>query len=203
MKVPNGGFITKERGRTLCLKCAGLDALVYLPSGDATLTRRATKHSSVTVKVVTRVYRDRRYKRHGILVEQKALNQAEKECRADAKERARRRKEREQEQISRFASAVRRRYPSCPKGVERKIARHACETSSGRVGRTAEAKRLDGRAVQLAMRAHIRHHHTNYDTLIDGGMTKAKARTAVAQKVETVVKRWSAARKGCRDSVRR
>jgi len=155
------------------------------------------------VKVVTRVYRNRRYKRHGILVEQKALKQAEKECRADAEERARRRKAREREQVSRFARAVRRRYPSCPKGAERKIARHACETSSGRVGRTAEAKRLDGRAVELAMRAHIRHHHTTYDSLIDGGMAKVKARAAVAQKVESVVKRWSTPRKDSRGPVRR
>lgn len=194
-QVPNGDFIVKERGRILCLKCAGLNKLTYLPSGDATLTRRATKHTKKKALVVTRVYRNRQVKRHGILVEPSALKKAEKECRSDAAARAKRRDERERELVARFASAVRRRYPSAPKDVPRKIARHSCETSSGRVGRTADAKKLSGRTVELAMRAHVRHHYTPYDTLIDGGMSKAKARTAVKEKVEKVLARWVKARK--------
>ena len=39
--------LTKEKG-ALCLSCADLDNLVFLPSGDAALTRRARKHSTLT-----------------------------------------------------------------------------------------------------------------------------------------------------------
>jgi hypothetical protein len=189
--IANGGFITKERGRTLCLGCGGLDGLSYLPKGDAILTRRASKHSSELALVVTRVYSRKRYKREGILVEPAAIERARKECRADAAARDKRREEREREHAGRFARALRRRYPSCPKGIERKIARHACETSSGRVGRTSGAKRLDEKAVRLAVLAHVRHHYTKYDKLIDEGMTKMAARTHVQDKVDDVLRRWS------------
>jgi len=189
--IANGGFITKERGRTLCLGCAGLDGLTYLPKGDATLTRRASKHSGARVLVVTRVYSRKRYKREGILIEPAAIERAQKECRADAAARDKRREEREREHSVRFARALRRRYPSCPKGVERKIARHTCETSSGRVGRTSGAKRLDEKAIRLAVLAHVRHHYTKYDKLIDEGMTKRAARTHVQDKVDDVLRKWT------------
>jgi len=44
----SGTMITleKERG-ALCLSCADLDHLEFLASGDAAVTRRATKHSKL------------------------------------------------------------------------------------------------------------------------------------------------------------
>src|ERR1700758_3815318 len=40
-----GDFLFNEGERGLCMNCADLDELVYLPSGDAALTRRARKYS--------------------------------------------------------------------------------------------------------------------------------------------------------------
>ncbi|MCF7972181.1 MAG: DUF2293 domain-containing protein, partial [Phycisphaerae bacterium] len=37
----------QEDKKALCLACADLDHLVFLPSGDAALTRRARKHSKL------------------------------------------------------------------------------------------------------------------------------------------------------------
>ena len=57
----------------LCLVCARLDHLVFLPAGDAGLTRRARRASTLTV-VVVRFSRSRqRYERQGLLVEPVAL----------------------------------------------------------------------------------------------------------------------------------
>ena len=196
--IANGGFITKERGRTLCLSCAGLDGLSYLPKGDATLTRRASKQSSARILVVTRVYSRKRYKREGILVEPAAIERARKECRADEGVReqrrqmdADRRQELERAYVERFARAIRERYPSCPKGVDVQIAEHACTKHSHRIGRSAGAKKLDERALLLAARAHVRHHHTQYDTLLGKGMTKRAARVHVQDKVDDVLRKWS------------
>jgi len=36
-----GNFITLEKGKALCMSCADLDHLWYLPAGNAALTRRA------------------------------------------------------------------------------------------------------------------------------------------------------------------
>jgi hypothetical protein len=70
------------------MECADLDHLVFLGSGDAALTRRATKHSSLWA-VVVRFSRSRgRYERQGVLVQPKALEKAKEECLADADLRA-------------------------------------------------------------------------------------------------------------------
>ena len=41
-----------EKKGALCLSCADFDHLVFLPSGDAALTRRARKHSRLSAVVL-------------------------------------------------------------------------------------------------------------------------------------------------------
>ncbi|MBI2965414.1 MAG: hypothetical protein HYY34_04325 [Chloroflexi bacterium] len=73
------GLLLMEGPGPLCMRCAGMDHLVFLPAGDAKLTGRARKASRL-VAVVVRFSRSReRYERQGILVEEAALGQAEKE----------------------------------------------------------------------------------------------------------------------------
>jgi hypothetical protein len=89
--VEPGDLMTMEGGRPLCLACADMDHLEFLPSGDVALTRRAKKHSPLSA-VVLRFNRSRkRYERQGLLVTPDALARAEDECIADAGERATRR----------------------------------------------------------------------------------------------------------------
>src|SRR6202047_3391035 len=72
-----GDFLFMDGRRPLCLRCADLDHLVYLPRGDTALTRRARKHSALSA-VVVRFSRSRgRYERQGVLIEEAALDQAE------------------------------------------------------------------------------------------------------------------------------
>ncbi len=60
----------------VCMACANMDQLVFLPSGDAALTRRAKAASHLSA-VVVRFSRSRgRYERQGILVEEAALASA-------------------------------------------------------------------------------------------------------------------------------
>jgi hypothetical protein len=75
----------------LCLTCAELDHLVYLPAGDAALTRRARAESRLSAVVVRFSRARKRYERQGILVEEEALQAAEQQCLADEDARARRR----------------------------------------------------------------------------------------------------------------
>jgi hypothetical protein len=83
-----GDLLTMQSNQAWCMDCADLDHLVYLGSGDAALTRRATKHSSLWA-VVVRFSRSRgRYERQGVLVQPEALEKAEEECLADADLRA-------------------------------------------------------------------------------------------------------------------
>ena len=194
-------WITLERGRgALCLACADLDHLVFLPAGNTALTRRAKKHSTLSAVVLEWSRARERYERQGLLVEDAALAQAEEECLADADARERRRAreternaEEDQEYVARFAAAVRELYPACPPGRDRVIAEHACRKYSGRVGRSAAAKKLDAEAVRLAVIAHARHAETNYDQLLSQGNERRDARGEVEGQVARVLARWAGA----------
>ncbi len=191
--------LDRERG-AFCLACADLDHLVFLPAGDAALTRRAKKHSTLSAVVLEWSRARERYERQGLLVEESGLAQAEGECLADADARERRREreaerrsEEDQEYVALFAAAVRQMYPACPPGRERVIAEHACRKYSGRVGRSAAARKLDAKAVRLAVIAHVRHAETNYDQLLSQGYERGDARGEVEVQVERVLARWAGA----------
>ena len=83
-------MLASDRG-ALCLACADLDHLVFLPAGDTAVTRRARKYSTLAAVVLKWSQARKRYERQGLLVENQALEQAEKECLADAEVRTRRR----------------------------------------------------------------------------------------------------------------
>jgi hypothetical protein len=191
-----GSFLKMEKDKPLCLECADLDHLVYLPSGDTALTRRSRMHSTLPAVVVRFSRSRRRYERQGVLVEPDALERAQKECLTDedqrgiARERAAAAREREDRQyIRQFAEAVRSRYPACPADEAERIARHACEKYSGRVGRSSAAKEFAPEAIDLAVRAHVQHTHTGYDRLLCQAWERADARSAVARKVADILER--------------
>ena len=102
-----------------------------------------------------------------------------------------RRAEEDQEYVARFAAAVRELYPACPPGRDRVIAEHACRKYSGRVGRSAAAKKLDAEAVRLAVIAHVRHAETDYDQLLSQGYERRDARGEVEGQVARVLARWA------------
>lgn len=186
-----------ENKGAFCLACADLEHLLFLPSGDAALTRRAKKHSTLSAVVLKWSRARKRYERQGLLVEEPALAQAEQECLADADVRARRkdretvrRAELDQEYAAQFAARVRTLFPNCPPGREIIIAEHACQKYSGRVGRSASAKQLDEKAVRLAVRAHIRHTETNYDLLLAQGHDRWESRAIIESAVKRVLFDW-------------
>ncbi len=190
--------LTKDQGAS-CLSCADLDHLVFLPSGDAALTRRAQKHSTLAAVVLTWSRARQRYERQGLLVEAQALEKAEEECLADGEVRIRRREreavrreELDRQYVGQFANRVRELFPGSPAGKEQEIAEHACLKYSGRVGRSALAKRFDEEAVHLAVIAHIRHTETKYDELLARGYSTREARAEVQATVYRALKRWEA-----------
>lgn len=192
-----GDFLKKEGDGVLCLTCADLDHLVYLPRGDATLTRRASKYSSLQAVVVQFSRTRERYERQGILIGEAALKRAEQECLSDAEVRAYRREhdaERRErldaEYAAKFAQQIHARYPACPLEEATAIAEHACRKYSGRVGRSAAAKAFNPEAIDLAVVAHIRHSYTNYDELLMLGWERYEARDKIASEVQDTLKYW-------------
>ena len=133
-------------------------------------------------------------------VQEEALAEAEKKCLDDSEARARRserqaarREELDSRFVASFAARVRDIFPACPSGVEQKIADHACQKYSGRVGRSASAKGLEEEAVRLAVIAHIRHACTGYDTLLGRGVDRSDARALVSKDVAGILRIWEGA----------
>src|SRR5918996_1950012 len=73
------GLMIMDEPGPLCMDCAEMNHLVFLPAGDAALTRRAKKGSNLSAVVVRFSRARKRYERHGILVEEEALERAERE----------------------------------------------------------------------------------------------------------------------------
>ncbi len=193
-----GSLLRLEDKAALCLRCADLDHLEFLPSGDAALTRRARKYSVLQAVVVEWSRSRKRYERQGVLVEASALEKAEAECLADADVRARQRERAALRRFSdddaftaSFAAAIHSQYPGCPVNEANQIAAHACQRYSGRVGRTAAARSLDPDAIRLAVVAHIRHAHTDYDRLLTQLQDRQLARDLIADSLDTTLDRWA------------
>jgi len=193
----NGGWLVMEDRGPVCMSCADLDHLVFLPSGDAALTRRARKHSGLSAVLVSFSRARKRYERQGVLVEEAALERAETECLADEharalwRERGRERRSREDVEFQReLAREIRRLFPGCPPARAQEIAKHTGDRGSGRVGRTAAARVLDRQAVTLAVVAAVRHGETDYDALLMAGVERFEARGRVREDVEHVLQAW-------------
>jgi hypothetical protein len=190
-------MLMMEAAGPACLTCADLNHLVFLPAGDAALTRRA-KHASRLSAVVVRFSRShKRHERQGLLVEEAAVEQAEQQCLSDEEARARRRerdRQRRETADERFqqdlAEQIDWLFPSCPPMRAAAISRHTGTRGSGRVGRSAAGRALDPDAATRAVVASVRHEDTAYDELLMAGVPREHARERVWDDIDRVLERW-------------
>jgi hypothetical protein len=196
-EIAQGSMLLMEADQPLCLYCARLDGLEFLPAGDTALTRRATKYGA-RAAVVVRFNRTRkRYERQGILVEESALEKAEQECVQDADERAAARAraavqriEQDRKLVAQMIKLIAELFPGCPATEVAAIAEHTAVRGSGRIGRSEAGRNLDEKALALAVGAAVRHNHTQYDALLASGVDRADARQQIAGKVEEMLAKW-------------
>jgi hypothetical protein len=192
-----GDLLMMEDGAPVCMTCAEMDHLAFLPSGDAALTRRAKRASRLSAVVVRFSRARKRYERQGVLVEEDALERAEQECLADEQLRARRRErdavrrgEEDVELQAQMATRIAQLFPGCPAERTHEIARHAATRGSGRVGRSAAGRALEPAALELAVAASVRHRDTPYDDLLMSGVGRHDARDRVRDDVARIMAAW-------------
>jgi hypothetical protein len=101
--------------------------------------------------------------------------------------------------VERFFAAIKQQFPAMPDAAARSVAARACEIGSGRVGRTCTIPTEE--AVALAVQAHVRHNHTQYDEYLDEQMPhafdceereeiRAEARDRVHDEVDRIMNEW-------------
>ena len=195
--VEAGDMFFLEQQQPLCLQCADLDHLEFLPSGDATLTRRSRKHSPLSAIVTRFNHRKKRYQRQGVLVTAEAIELAHAQNRGDAEQRAtqreraaRRREKQDVEFVQQVEQLILADFPGCTVEEARQIALHTCERGSGRVGRSAAARSLEQGSIQIAVVAWVRHQHTDYDELLMKGVERKTARLQIYDTQQEVLDQW-------------
>ncbi|KAL5116586.1 hypothetical protein ACEQ8H_005464 [Pleosporales sp. CAS-2024a] len=89
---------------------------------------------------------------------------------------------------TRIIAEIRRQFPKMPAAERERVLKHGFKKFSGRVGRTGKIGDHD--KVLLAVSAHARHMHTNYDHLLRVGTSRAKARKTILRHVDRVMQGW-------------
>ncbi|KAF2826903.1 hypothetical protein CC86DRAFT_466688 [Ophiobolus disseminans] len=90
--------------------------------------------------------------------------------------------------IAKAAASLRFQFPKISTSDEELVLKHGFKKHSGRVGRTGSIP-LE-KKVLLAVIAHIRHKHTEYDALLRSGTEREAARKLTRKKIETTMRTW-------------
>jgi hypothetical protein len=190
-------MLTMEDAGPICLACADLDHLVFLPAGDAAMTRRAKQASRLSAVVVRFSRSRKRHERQGLLVEDAAVEEAERQCLSDEEARIRRReRDRQRREVAdeRFqhelAEQIGRLFPGCPPHRAAAISQHTGTRGSGRVGRSAAGRTFDPEAVTRAVIASLRHEDTAYDELLMAGVPRDQAREQIRNDIDRLLDQW-------------
>uniref|UniRef100_A0A0B7JSJ3 DUF2293 domain-containing protein n=1 Tax=Bionectria ochroleuca TaxID=29856 RepID=A0A0B7JSJ3_BIOOC len=143
----------------------------FLPKGDpyrTGLCRRLTQAAGKQVYVVV----DKRRTAVGIRAPKHIINE-----------------KRDVATRSDFEVAILRLFPRIPPQDLEKVLDRALKKRSGRVGRTGKLT-IDSKA-RLAVMAHIRHNHTEYDSLLkQKGKSRGSARDDIAPKLKQLCGEW-------------
>ncbi|KAK4152651.1 hypothetical protein C8A00DRAFT_44305 [Chaetomidium leptoderma] len=159
----------------------------FVPKGDVYVTkncRKTTHEAEKTLYVVL----DRRNKPVGLRCPSYIYSAVMGQNKATATQRAAAVQKRDTAIEENFEEAIVKLFPEVPKEEVPKIIKHSLQKHSRRVGRTSRVDLED--RVHLAVRAHIRHVHTDYDHLLRQGASRAVAREKVWDRLNEVARQW-------------
>jgi len=145
--------------------------------------RQKTHEAQRTVYVVL----DNENQKLGIGVPRTIYQQVQTLCEQTAEARAKAVEKKDLALEKKTQTEIMRQFPHITKASVPAILKHTLQKRSGRVGRTSEP--LD-RVVSLAVRAHIRHKHTEYDKMLRQGTDREEARRTIQDAVEEKVRDW-------------
>lgn len=171
----------------------------FVPKGSVFITANCRRRTQAASRMVYVVFKGKEMKEKiGIGVPTDVFIQVQLDEVKTRAERSSNVRKRDEIIAKEFEEAIKKEYPSIPADAVPRILLKALEKGKGKVGRTST---LDtSKKAILAVRAHIRHCHTDYDTLLKRGMSKDGARREVAVRVQDINGAWN--RKGHRASGR-
>ncbi|RII21407.1 hypothetical protein CUC08_Gglean000569 [Alternaria sp. MG1] len=162
----------------------------YLPKGDRYKTlhcRKLTHEKGRKLYIVVD-----KNKTIGIRVPLSVLHKVHTQAKQTLSTRRATTAQRDATDIAKAAAEVDVQFPKIPAAAKETVLRHGFKKHSGRVGRTSSLPL--SRKVLLAVIAHVRHMHTDYDTLLERGKSREIARKTTRKGIETVIQRWGYAK---------
>ncbi|KXA91278.1 hypothetical protein AKJ57_01800 [candidate division MSBL1 archaeon SCGC-AAA259A05] len=174
------------------------DGWDFLPSGDGALTRRVRKGPHWILMRKKHGYS----KPVGTIAPSDNIRKAREELGgeegAKRREKAKKRgqKKREKRITRKLKKKIRQEFPNIPEKELEEVTSRA--RKKGKVGSAdwvyfspEEDEEMSlRRAAKLAVKAHIRHNHTNYDQLLSRGVPKDEARLIVSGEIEKALEKW-------------
>ncbi|KAK1251696.1 hypothetical protein MKX07_007175 [Trichoderma sp. CBMAI-0711] len=158
----------------------------FLKKGNPFMTalcRRKTHEARKTLYVVSS-----RGQQQGLRAPKWIIHQVFAEEKASRERRRGAVKRRDAATQDAFEAAILKGFPRIPKKDLTTVLKRTLRKRSGRVGRTATLD-LDKKAY-LAVQAHVRHCHTDYDRLTKESRDRDAARRAIRDKVSNLLVEW-------------
>jgi hypothetical protein len=163
------------------------DGYKFVPKGNVYITKNCRKKTHDAGKRLY-VVLDKRDRTIGLRCPTHIYHDVMSDNNATATQRAEAVQKRDAAIHDNFEDAVVKLFPKIPKAEVPQILKQSLKKHSRRVGR-AGAVALDDR-VKLAVRAHIRHMHTDYDQLLEQGASREAAREKVWERLNEVARQW-------------
>lgn len=161
---------------------------IFVPKGNVYITANCRRLTQVAKKTVYAVINHRRQS-VGIRVPTSVHAQVVQDERASRADRASAVEKRDAALEKQFREAILDQFPKTPAASVPLVVKRAMLKGSRRVGRTGKLD-VETKA-KLAVRAHIRHTHTDYDGMLRAKThTKNQARDVVLAKIDEVAKSW-------------
>lgn len=159
----------------------------FLPKGIRYKTlhcRKLTHNAGKRLYVVV----DAKNRQIGIRVPIVILHQVHRQAKETSLARRATVEKRDASLLGCAATELDKQFPEMPAEEKVLIIRHSFKKHSRRVGRTGTIKL--SRKVLLAVIAHVRHSHTDYDSLLERGLERTAARKAVNRMIESIMRAW-------------
>ena len=172
---------------TVCSDVSMPKGYGFLPKGTRYKTlhcRKLTHEAGKTLYVVV----DAKKRQLGLRAPRFILNKVHEKAKETLPARRAAVQKRDLSVIEAAANELEKQFPKLPKEETTLVLKHGFKKYSGRVGRTSTIP-LPLKAL-LAVIAHVRHRHTEYDALLAGGSDRMATRKAVNSKILSVMRNW-------------
>ncbi len=159
----------------------------FVPKGDVYITSHCRKQTLAAHDTVYTVVNSKN-NAIGIRVPMHIYESVQESHEATSDRRAQAVMRKDNKLEAEFRDTTLGQFPEIPPESLSMIVDRATRKGSGRVGRTG--KLSIAQKAELAVRAYVRHVHTEYDQLMRGGTSRAKARSETYGKINEVIRAW-------------